>query len=366
MTLSVPRAPLAAALSTLADVVDARAAIPVLSHVLMRVSGDTLSLSGTDLDHQMTVDVPGVTGKLDDCLPNFATLRAAATSLIGDAVEMKLDAKAGALKLSAGKATRTVRTLGVDDFPALPDNDEGAVLALPAPALRKALDFARVAVCADGVRYYLHGVFAEPDDAGINFVATDGNRLHCIRVDMARPEGMAPVTLPTRLAAMICKLADEGDCELRIGPKRAHYTAGGVNIASKLVEGNFPEYRRVIPSGGDKTLTAGAEELARAALAAASVASEKVRAVRLDAGADDVTFSCTAAENGSSALEPVRDADWKGGAFAIGFNAGLFASTLRCFGERQVEIAMSAADAPTLVTSATLPEALAVIMPMRV
>ena len=370
MKATVERATLLKCLAHVQSVVERRNTIPILSNVLIEATDDGLRLMATDLDLQVvetiaaTVATPGATTVSAHTL--FDICRK-----LPEGAQVELAVANEKMTIVAGRARFSLATLKRDDFPVIAETDLPTVFTLPAADLRKIIDATRFAISTEETRYYLNGIFLHVVDGTspkLRAVATDGHRLARLEID--RPEGaagMPDVIVPRKCVAEIRKLLDEADgaVEVSLSASKIRFRLSGATLTSKLIDGTFPDYSRVIPQGNDKLLKIDVRSLSEGVDRVAAIATtEKTRAVKIALGRDKVTLSVTSPENGTAAEEV--PADYTSPEFEVGFNYRYLLDILGQIGADQVDIHLSDAAAPTLIREKDDSEALYVLMPMRV
>ena len=370
MKATVERATLLKCLAHVQSVVERRNTIPILSNVLIEATEDGLRLMATDLDLQVvetiaaTVATPGATTVSAHTL--FDICRK-----LPEGAQVELAVANEKMTIVAGRARFSLATLKRDDFPVIAETDLPTVFTLPASDLRKIIDATRFAISTEETRYYLNGIFLHVVDGTspkLRAVATDGHRLARLEID--RPEGaagMPDVIVPRKCVAEIRKLLDEADgaVEVSLSASKIRFRLSGATLTSKLIDGTFPDYSRVIPQGNDKLLKIDVRSLSEGVDRVAAIATtEKTRAVKIALGRDKVTLSVTSPENGTAAEEV--PADYTSPEFEVGFNYRYLLDILGQVGSDQVDIHLSDAAAPTLIREKDDSEALYVLMPMRV
>ena len=370
MKATIERATLLKSLSHVQSVVERRNTIPILSNVLIDASQDgSIRLMATDLDLQVaesiqaTVATPGATTGSAHTL--FDIVRK-----LPEGSQVVLTAAEGKLTVVAGRARFQLGTLPRDDFPMIAEGELPTTFELPAETLKQIIDKTRFAISTEETRYYLNGIFmhvADDPTPVLKAAATDGHRL--ARVTVARPdgaEGMPDIIVPRKCVAEVRKLLDEaeGDVEVTLSASKIRLTIGQATLTSKLIDGTFPDYSRVIPTANDKLLRIDPKSFAEGVDRVAAIASEKTRAVKLAIDRDKVTLSVTSPENGTAAEEV--PADYASPGIEVGFNARYLLDILNEIEGDMVEVHLADAAAPTLLRENDKAPALYVLMPMRV
>jgi DNA polymerase-3 subunit beta len=368
MKLVVERATLLKALGHVQSVVERRNTIPILSNVLLSADGNSCKLMATDLDLQIVEDVPA-TVEIGGATTVSAHTLFDIVRKLPDGAQVTLEAASGKVAVTAGRARFSLQTLPREDFPVIGESDLPVSFTLPAETLVTLIDKTRFAISTEETRYYLNGIFFHaPAGAGtLRAVATDGHRL--ARVEIPLPEGaagMPDIIIPRKCVAEVRKLLDErgGEVGITLSQSKIRFAIGQAVLTSKLIDGTFPDYSRVIPTANDKLLKIDPATLAEGVDRVTAIASEKTRAVKLSLDRDRVTLSVTSPENGT-ASEDVP-ADYSAAGFDVGFNSRYLLDILSQVEGDLVEVHMADAAAPTLIRESEGSEALYVLMPMRV
>ncbi|HVL72775.1 MAG TPA: DNA polymerase III subunit beta [Beijerinckiaceae bacterium] len=361
--LKMERAPLLAALSGLAKVVERRNTIPILSHVRLSAGRDGLTLAATDLDVAMTATVPAeVAGAFDTTVP--AQLLHDIVRRLPEGAQAGLEHDGAALKLVAGRSRFTLQTLPAEDFPDLAAGDFPHRLELPAAAFARLIARVEFAISTEETRYYLNGVYVHAVDGELRACATDGHRLARQTLPgVAPPEGFPGIIVPRKAVAELRRLAEglkDGTLVLEVSPQKIRATAGNTVLVSKLIDGTFPDYPRVIPDN-PHVLEAETASLAAAVDRVATISSERGRAVRLDIGEGRVALATRNPDQGE-ASEDVEVA-WEAPPLAIGFNAAYLVEILKLIAAPRCRLRLDSPGSPAVFD---VEHGLYVLMPMRV
>ena len=284
--------------------------------------------------------------------------------------QVELIAAEGRMQVNAGRARFTLATLPRDDFPVIAEGDLPVTFELPAATLRQIIDKTRFAISTEETRYYLNGIYLHVSDEAqpvLKAAATDGHRL--ARVTVPRPEGaqgMPGVIIPRKCVAELRKLLDEVDGTVQASSRESkiRFGLGNAVLTSKLIDGTFPDYSRVIPTANDKLLKLDPRALEEGVDRVSTIASERTRAVKLSLDRDRVTLSVTSPENGTASEEV--SADYGADGIEIGFNARYLLDILGQIEGDVMEVHLADAAAPTLLRENDKAAALYVLMPMRV
>jgi DNA polymerase-3 subunit beta len=370
MKATIERATLLKSLGHVQSVVERRNTIPILSNVLIEANeSGGLRLMATDLDLQINetveadVQQPGATTVSAHTLFDIARK-------LPEGSQVELSAANGKMQVNAGRARFNLATLPRDDFPIIAEGELPCSFELPAATLRQIIDKTRFAISHEETRYYLNGIFLHVSDEAqpvLKAAATDGHRL--ARMTVPRPagaEGMPDVIIPRKCVGELRKLLEEvdGSVQVSLSDSKVRFGLGSAILTSKLIDGTFPDYSRVIPTANDKLLKIDPRTFQEGVDRVATIASEKTRAVKMALERDKVTLSVTSPENGTAAEEVPGDYGAEG--FEIGFNARYLLDILGQIEGDTVEVHLADAAAPTLLRENDKAPALYVLMPMRV
>ena len=370
MKATIERATLLRSLGHVQSVVERRNTIPILSNVLIEAQeGGGLRLMATDLDLQINETVEANVTQAGATTVSAHTLFDIARKL-PEGSQVELNAAEGKMQVNAGRARFNLSTLPRDDFPVIAEGDLPTRFELPAATLRQIVDKTRFAISTEETRYYLNGIFFHVSDEAqpvLKAAATDGHRL--ARVTVPRPagaEGMPDVIIPRKCVAELRKLLDEleGTVQISLSETKVRFGLGTAILTSKLIDGTFPDYSRVIPTANDKLLRIDPRSFEEGVDRVATIASEKTRAVKMTLDRDRVTLSVTSPENGTAAEEV--SGDYTSDGIEIGFNARYLLDILGQIEGDTVEMHLADAAAPTLLRENDKAAALYVLMPMRV
>ncbi|MCY1172810.1 Beta sliding clamp [compost metagenome] len=283
---------------------------------------------------------------------------------------MSLAAADGKLTIMAGRAKFQLGTLPRDDFPVIAEGELPVSFELPAETLKQIIDKTRFAISTEETRYYLNGIFwhvSEDPLPVLKAAATDGHRL--ARITMPRPEGaegMPDIIIPRKCVAELRKLLDEvdGSVGVSMSATKIRFDLGQALLTSKLIDGTFPDYSRVIPTGNDKILKIDPRSFEEGVDRVSTIATEKTRAVKMALDRDKIILSVTSPENGTAAEEVPGEYTSLG--FEIGFNSRYLLDILGQLQGDTIEVHLADAAAPTLIRENDKSAALYVLMPMRV
>ena len=367
MKATIERAVLLKSLGHVQSVVERRNTIPILSNVLIEAREDgSLRLMATDLDLQVDESVPANVTQ-----PGATTISAHTlfdiVRKLPEGSQVELTAAEGKMQVIAGRSRFNLSTLPRDDFPVIAEGDLPTRFELPAGTLREIIEKTRFAISSEETRYYLMGIFLHVVDEQLRAAATDGHRL--ARVTVTRPDGadgMPDVIVPRKAVNELYRLLEEleGTVEISLSATKIRFGLGSAILTSKLIDGTFPDYNRVIPTGNDKLLKLDPKSFSAGVDRVSTIASEKTRAVKMSLDRDKVTLSVTSPENGVATEEVPADYGSEG--LEIGFNAKYLLDILGEIDGDTVEVHLADAAAPTLLRENDKSNALYVLMPMRV
>lgn len=374
MKATIERATLLGCLAHVQSVVERRNTIPILSNVLIDASeGGTVKVMATDLDLQVVETMSAVSVETPGAITVSAHLLHDIARKLPEGSQVSLETAENRMEIKAGRSRFKLPTLPRDDFPVIVEGDLPTSFELPAKLLAEMIDRTRFAISTEETRYYLNGIFlhvTDEDEPVLKAAATDGHRL--ARFTMPRPEGadgMPDVIVPRKAVAELRKVLEEADGNVLIdlSASKIRFTLsgeGGVVLTSKLIDGTFPDYSRVIPTGNDKLLKVDPKSFFQGVDRVATIATEKTRAVKMGLDTDKVTLSVTSPDNGTATEELAADYKFEG--FEIGFNANYLKDILDQIDSDTVELHLADAGAPTLIRKDEKSPALYVLMPMRV
>jgi DNA polymerase-3 subunit beta len=284
--------------------------------------------------------------------------------------QVELIAAEGRMQINAGRARFTLSTLPRDDFPVIAEGELPVRFELPAATLRQIIDKTRFAISTEETRYYLNGIYVHVSDEAqpvLKAAATDGHRL--ARVTVPRPDGaqgMPGVIIPRKCVVELRKLLEEvdGTVQVSLSDSKIRFGLGNAVLTSKLIDGTFPDYSRVIPTANDKLLKLDPRGFEEGVDRVSTIASERTRVVKMALERDRVTLSVTSPENGTAAEEV--PADYSAESFEIGFNARYLLDVAGQIQGENAEFRFADPSSPTLVLDPVDPGAQYVLMPLRV
>lgn len=371
MKLSIERAALLRALGHILGVVERRSTIPILGNVLMRAEDGSLSFAATDMDIEIDESVPAKIAK-----PGAATAPAQTLHEIvrkfpdGSEVEIELDAEGSRMKVRAGRSKFTLGCLPVADFPDIGSGELPASFSIPAAELRALIDRTKFAMSTEDTRYYLNGIYVHAtESAGVKVlraVATDGHRL--ARFEMPLPDGaetIPGIIVPRKTVGELRRLIEEAADQIRVSlsGNKVRFTFDHIRLTSKLVDGTFPDYQRVIPTANNKIVEVDPKLFSSAIDRVSTISDNKSRAVKVTLHGKTMTLSASSTESGSASeeIEVNGDADME-----IGFNARYLLDITSQIEGEGCRLVLADSGSPTIIQDNSDPSALYVLMPLRV
>ena len=367
MKLTIDRMSLLRPLGHVQSVVERRNTIPILANVVLRAEEGELSLTATDMDMDIATEV-GCSVMTSGTTTMSAHLLYDIARKLPDGAEVEIAVNDGHAMVSAGRSSFRLPTLPVEDFPAISSNELPVNFSLTAADMRDLIDATRFAISTEETRYYLNGIYIHKAESGeLCAVATDGHRLAMTR--QALPSGaaqMPSIILPRKAVSELRKLLDDFDGDVLIGlsETRAEFRFGVVRLTSKLIDGTFPDYTRVIPVGNDRIMQVDVSAFSAAVDRVSTVASEKSRSVKMGLKSGVLTLSASNTD-ASSATEEL-EVSYDGPEMEIGFNARYLLDIAGQVNSDMVEFALADQGSPSLVRAPGDEASLFVLMPMRV
>jgi len=374
MQLTIERGTLLKALGHVQSVVERRNTIPILANVLLDARDGTLSLTATDMDIAIDERVAADVSQPGASTAPAHTLYDIVRKLPeGAQVEIAIDGDAGQMAIRSGRSRFSLACLPSEDFPVMSGGELPTRFALAAGALRQLVERTRFAISTEETRYYLNGIYLhaaeQSNDAAptLRAVATDGHRL--ARVELDLPEGasgMPGVIVPRKTVTELHKLIDETaeDVAVELSETRVRFSFDDVVLTSKLIDGTFPDYERVIPPDNDKVLKVDRHQFAEAVDRVSTISTEKSRAVKLSIQPGTIVLSATSPGAGSATEE--LEVNYDETPIEIGFNSRYLLDITSQIEGDEARFALADAASPTVVRDVSDESALYVLMPMRV
>jgi DNA polymerase III subunit beta len=373
MKINVERGAFLKALSHVQSVVERRNTIPILSNVMIEAAKGELKLTATDLDIEIVESIPS------DVLRNGSATAPAhmlydIVRKLPDGAQVQaelLAAEGGRLAVSAGSSRFELACLPKEDFPQMAAGALPHRFRLAANDLKRLIDKTRFAISTEETRFYLNGIYVHAATDGkaktLRAAATDGHRL--ARFEIELPDGASDipgVIVPRKTVSELRRLLDDADgaIEISLSDTKIQFNFNGVELTSKLIDGTFPDYQRVIPAGNDKVLSVESKEFAQSVDRVSTISADKTRAVKLHIAKDKVTLSVVNPESGTATEE--LGATYSASSIEIGFNARYLLDITGQIEGKEVRFLLSDAGSPTIIEDTEDSRTLYVLMPMRV
>ncbi len=372
MRVTLERSNLLKSLGHVHRVVERRNTIPILSNVLLSANGASLEMKATDLDLEVT---EAVAAQIDQAgattVPAHLLYDIVRKLPDGSEVMLKTDDGGNAMTVVSGRSNFRLQCLPQSDFPELTAGTFTHSFRIPAEELKALIEKTQFAISTEETRYYLNGIYLHTiESAGalkLRSVATDGHRL--ARAEVEAPsgsEGMPGIIVPRKTVAEIQKLVDQPDLvvTVELSDTKIRLTIGSVVLTSKLIDGTFPDYQRVIPANNERKLVIDRQSFAQAVDRVSTISSERGRAVKMSIADGQVTLTVNNPDSGSASEEVA--ADYDSDPMDIGFNARYLLDVAGQLSGSDARFMLADAGSPTLIQDTSDERALYVLMPMRV
>jgi len=362
----IPRDALLKPLQAVSGIVERRQTLPILANILLEQKDGRLFVTATDLEMQITA-YSEFAGKQDQSITVAARkLQDLLRALPEDAV-LNVDTAAGKMTVRAGRSRFNLQTLPAADYPRIGlAQEQLQTISLPQRDFPGLLKLAEFAMAQQDIRYYLNGMLLVIDKGSLQAVATDGHRLSYASLVVPGDYSRQEVILPRKTVLELGKLLEDSEAEVTIDvlANQVRFRFSNIELVSKVVDGKFPDYNRVIPSGHSKQLDLSRTELLQALQRAAILSNEKFRGVRLVLGSDQLKIICTNSEQEEA--EEELEVGYKGEALDIGFNITYLLDVLHNLAADQVVLALGDANSSALITMRERNDYKYVVMPMRI
>ena len=354
-------------LQSVSGIVERRHTLPVLANVLIRKTGKALQLTTSDLEIQIRT-----TAEMDGDAGDFTTT-VGARKLIDILRTMpsdqtvSLESSQSKLILKGGKSKFTLQTLPAEDFPLVQEAASfGPVFSVPQKTLKQLLSQVSFAMAVHDIRYYLNGILFVAEGNSLSLVATDGHRLAFASASLDVEVPKQEVILPRKTVLELQRLLSDKDgaIEMQFANNQAKFSFDGMEFVTKLVEGKFPDYNRVIPRNHKNIVTVGRQPLLACLQRAAIMTSEKFKGVRLNVDPGSLRVASNNAEQEEAADE--LDIDYQGDSIEIGFNVTYLIDALQNMSQEMVRVELADGNSSALVTNPDDNAFKYVVMPMRI
>ena len=357
---------LLSSLSAVVGVVERRHTLPILSNLLLEKKGNTLTLLATDLELQISTQQNVEAGE-DFAITIAARKLFDIVRALPDSAKVKLDSKDSQVVVSAGKSRFTLQTLPAADFPRVETGAGlGAAISLPQKTLKRLLQLVQFAMASQDIRYYLNGMLLVLEGKQLRVVATDGHRLSYAETQLEAEAESREVIIPRKTVVELSKLLGDVDdpVELRIGANQVTITLPGTELVTKVVDGKFPDYQRVIPMNQPRQLKANRQNVMQALQRAAILSNEKFRGVRLVMSENTLGLVCNNNEQEEAADE--IEVSYNGEPLDVGFNVTYLLDGLGALNSEEIILSLADANSSMLLSSEGEAGFKYVVMPMRI
>jgi DNA polymerase-3 subunit beta len=358
---------LLSSLSAVVGVVERRHTLPILSNLLLEKKGGKLTLLATDLELQVSTQLDSAETGEDFAITISARKLFDIVRALPDSAKVKLDTKDSQVVVSAGKSRFTLQTLPAADFPRVETGAGlGAAIRLPQKTLKRLLQLVQFAMASQDIRYYLNGMLLVLDGKKLSVVATDGHRLSYSETQLDKEVEAREVIIPRKTVIELSKLLGEVEdaVELRIGSNQVTMTLPGSELVTKVVDGKFPDYQRVIPADQPRHLKANRQNVMQALQRAAILSNEKFRGVRLVLSENSLGIVCNNNEQEEAADE--IEVSYNGDPLDVGFNVTYLLDGLGAVNTDEITLSLGDANSSMLLTSEGESGFKYVVMPMRI
>ena len=368
MKFSVSRDALIRPLNLVAGVVERRQTLPILSNVLMSLEGNRLSLTGTDLEVELVGRLEVVNAGPDGDITVPARKLVDICKSLPDGVDINFSVEDGRVTVKAGRSRFTLSTLPAAEFPTVEAGEGEVDLELSQSLVRQMIECTGFAMAQQDVRYYLNGMYLEIKAGRLRFVATDGHRLALCTAPGELAAEDKSVIVPRKGILELARLLDgDGSVTLIVGSNHIRAVTDQFTFTSKLVDGKFPEYERVLPKSPDKAVSGDRSELKQAFTRTAILSNEKYRGVRLSLS--DGALEITANNPEQEQAEESVPVDYTGEVLEVGFNVSYLLDVMGVLSGNTVRMSLSDSASSALIEEGEAvsgeAEALYVVMPMR-
>ncbi len=372
MRVILERSNLLKSLNHVHRVVERRNTIPILSNVLLAANGASLEMKATDLDLEVTEATPA---KVEQggatTVPAHLLYDIVRKLSDGAEVMLRTDEDGSAMSVVSGRSSFRLQCLPQSDFPELSAGSFPHIFRLESTALKSLIEKTQFAISTEETRYYLNGIYLHTLEAGgkllLRSAATDGHRLARAEIEApAGSEGMPGIIIPRKTVSELQKLVDDPDVAVttEVSETKIRFTVGSVVLTSKLIDGTFPDYQRVIPTGNDKQLIVDRQSFSTAVDRVSTISSERGRAVKMTIADGQVTLAVNNPDSGSATEELA--ADYSAEPIEIGFNARYLLDVAAQLTGGNAKFLLADAGSPTLIQDTGDETTLYVLMPMRV
>jgi len=354
-------------LQSVAGIVERRHTLPILSNVLIQIGDEGLSFVATDLEIQITAISPSSSNKETTSITVSAKKLQDIVRALPDNAEIAFDSKDSRLQLKAGKSQFNLQTLPADDFPKLALSDEDvSEISLPQSTLRHLFNQVQYAMAQQDIRYYLNGLLMVLEPGVVKVVATDGHRLSLASMEAPSIQQSVEAILPRKTVTELIKLLADVDDEVkvRLGKNLVTFTFGNINLVSKVIEGKFPDYNKVVPINYQNHVILDRVTLLKGMQRAAILSNEKFRGVRLVLTQNSMRVICNNTEQEEA--EEEIEINYTNEPLDIGFNVTYLLDVLNNIESSEVDCSFGDPNSSCLITVPGDDRFKYVVMPMRI
>lgn len=366
MRFTINRDMLLKPLQQVCGVVERRQTLPILSHVLLSLKNEVLTIKATDLEVEMVALTPlKIADQGETTLPARKFLDICRA--LPESADIKISVEKTKAILQAGKSRFTLAVLPANEFPTIDVDQDALTFSMAQKDLKHLIEKTHFAMAQQDVRYYLNGLMLELSDKRIRAVATDGHRLAMsdAKVDLSSPE-VQQVIVPRKGIQELLRLLEDSEdtASIKVGNNHATVEMGDITFISKLIDGRFPDYQRVLPAGGDKFLVSNREELKQAFTRTSILSNEKYRGIRLQMAGNQLRVMANNPEQEEA--EEELDIEYTGDDLEIGFNVSYMIDAISAIETEKVKILFTDANSSCLIHAVDNEDSQYVVMPMRI
>lgn len=364
MKFSTQREALLKPLQAVINVVERRQTMPILGNLLLIAKDSQLAITATDLEVELVAQAE-VEGDRDGEITVPGRKLVDIVKALPEGVKISLSTQGDRIKLQAGRSRFTLSTLPAADFPVVDQLATQQVLKVKKADLQRLLDKTHFSMAQQDVRYYLNGLLLETEGDVLRAVATDGHRLALCEIGLeSAAERAEQVIVPRKgVQELMRLLGDEGDVEITLSSNHIRVDLADIRFTSKLIDGRFPEYGRVVPNAPSHIVTADRDVLRAALSRAAILSNEKYRGIRMDLKENAVTVQANNPEQEEA--EEALEVNYQGDAMEIGFNVNYLLDALAAVDSGEVEVGVMDANSSCLIRGPGVEDSKFVVMPMR-
>ena len=352
-------------LQVVSGIVERRQTLPILANILVRKDGDRVSFTATDLEIQIQTNAEIGAGK------DAGATTVAARKLVDilralPEADVTLSLAGKKLTIQSGKSRFNLQTLAAEEYPTVAQAEFSAEFALPAATLKYLLSMVHFSMAAQDIRYYLNGMLLVVDGSTVRAVATDGHRLAMCEVGKDGATGKVEAIIPRKTILELMRLLPDSEDAVRVqmAANQVKFSFGTIELISKLVEGKFPDYQRVIPANNTKAFAIGREDLMHALTRAAILTTDKFKGVRMVLAPNALKITSTNADQEEAQEE--LEIDYAGEGLDIGFNVTYLLDVLANLKSEQIRFSLGDALGSALITMIDSEKFKYVVMPMRI